>query len=346
MNDKLNMEKVMYNNKKIYCGILFFILLYPLSLILYPCQAHAEGISLGIYPPIIQIQAKAPADIQSPMTLTNESDTPVDVQIGVRPFTQNTNNNGQPQYLAPGQRVGDDPLIFQKMSLFDGTQNTNHLTLAPHQKKNIELRIHLPSGEPPGDYYFSIIFISKAIATDHQTGTAVAGGVSTNVLLSIGPRDVTRGYIQQFSVPLFLDSGPVPFTLLVLNTSKHFITPQGTIIVKNMYGQIIGKVNLRQDTIILAGTSRYLPDDQSQSSQPKADRSLDELGTHPIVIWPEKFLLGPYSATLTLALSGEGPLYRQTIYFFALPIQILIGSILGIILVTIVVYRVKQRLAH
>lgn len=315
--------------------ILFRILLtaYCLLYIAVP-KAHAENIALGIYPPIIQIQAKAPSEIRSPMTVSNESTTPLDVKIGLRPFTQSQSDNGQPQYFFLGQRLGEDPQIYQKMSMFDGTRNTDEIMLAPNQKKNMELRISLPTGEPPGDYYFSVTFISKAIGVDNVSSAAISGGISTNVLLSIGPYDTTTGYIKEFSSPLFVDHGPVPFTIHVQNTSKHFISPAGGIVIKNMFGQIIGKVNLAQENV-LAGTSRYLPDNNATPLISTAN---------PTAVWGEKFLLGPYSATLTLALSGEGPLYRRTIYFFALPIQVIIGIILAIILLTVVIYRVKKKL--
>src|SRR6185312_6850779 len=148
-------------------------------------------------------------------------------------------------------------------------------------------------------------FLSQPIKGGQQSNSAVAGGISTNVLLSIGPSGKTTGNIEEFSAPIFTTGGPVPFSLKVSNTSKHFISPQGTILIKNMFGQTIGKVDLLPVNI-LSNTSRFLP-------------SKNALDTH--AIWPEKFLLGPYSATLTLALSDQGPVYYRTIYFFALPIQ-------------------------
>lgn len=308
-------------------------------LVLFPKQIFAADISLGIYPPVIQINATAPTDIKSPFTVTNLSKIPVDVQILVRPFTSSSTDDGQPQYLLPGQRIGEDPQIFKNMSIFDGEKNTDEISLAPSQKKNLELRIHLPKGEPPSDYYFSITFLSNPIAIGQASGAHVAGGVSTNVLLSVGPQDTTAGFVKNFSSPLFVDHGPVPFTVHVANSSKHFIVPQGTILVKNMFGQIIGKINLKQENI-LAGTSRYLTGDAVQSSIVNSQSSMK----HPSAWWNEKFLLGPYSASLTIALSGDGPLYHRTIYFFALPLQVLIGIILGIILLSIIVYRVKKQL--
>jgi hypothetical protein len=97
-----------------------------------------------------------------------------------------------------------------------------------------------------------------------------------------------------------------------------------------MFGQLIGKVDLLP-TNILATSSRYLPSDVNAATK---------------AVWQEKFLLGWYSASLTVALSNTGPVYHRTIYFFALPIQVIVGIILGIILIMVIVYRVRKRLEH
>lgn len=330
------MNKVKY---KILIAIVSFFLLATNYLLHTTPLALAQNISLGVYPPIIQITATPPTDIQSPFTVINNSDTTAQVHILVRPFKAASSNNGQPAYLTTDKALGPDKQIFSKMVIFDGQQNTQDITLAPSQKKNMELRIHLPNGEPPGDYYFSITMLSNPIKVQQKSSSYVAGGISTNVLLSIGPQDKATGFIKEFSAPWFVDKGPVPFTLLINNTSKHFITPQGTILIKNMFGQLIGKVDLLPVNI-LADSSRYIPDSNTQTS------SFKLLASKPAAIWPEIFLLGPYSASVTLALSGEGPVYHRTIYFFALPLQVLIGLVLGIILTTIIVYRVKKHLGR
>lgn len=312
----------MNNYMKIAVMFLLFAFL-PLS------KAHAADIALGVYPPVIQIYAQAPTEIHSPITLSNLSDQPLQVKILVRPFTAALSDNGIPAYLPTAQHTGDDPNIFQKMSIFDGQKNTDEVDLAPNQKRNIELRVNLPQGEPPSDYYFSLTFLSNPASIGGSSNTAVAGGVSSNVLLSIGPYDKTTGYVDDFSAPLLVEHGPVAFSVQVNNTSKHFISPQGTILIKNMYGQTIGKVNLLPVNI-LVHSSRYLPSDINSNTK---------------AIWGEQFLLGPYSATLTLALSSEGPIFRRTIYFFAMPIQALVGLLIAAGLVAIIVYKVKKRLS-
>lgn len=308
-----------------FCALLFALC----SMLCAPSIARAQGLSLGVFPPIIEVEATPPAQLKVPVTIQNSGDSTVDLDVLLKPFTQNKDNNGQVEYLTPNQLNYSDPLIFQRIKMTDGANQITSLTLAPQQQKTISLSINIPNNEPPGDYYFSILFISKGSLVDQQNATSVSGGIATNVLLTVGPKGDAYGALQEFSAPVFVTGGPVPFTISVLNLSRFFITPVGQILITNMYNQIIGKVNLLPVNI-LSNTTRYIPD-TTQSSLTQA-------------IWPEKVLFGWYSAHVTLALTPNGPILHKTIYFFALPWQFLIGFILVIILGVSVGLRIRQKL--
>lgn len=291
--------------------------------------AYAETLSLGIFPPIIQVDATPPTAIKHPVTITNRADTPVTLSITLRPFTAK-DSLGHVGFVDEKDFILRDRDIFQKIQVLDGDTAVNEVTLDPQEEKTLTLKVGLPKDEPPADYYFSIVFLSKTAKTS-TTGSAIAGGIASNVLLSIGPKDTARGFIEKFGAPFYVTNGPIPFTVIVHNLSSYYIAPQGQILIRNLYGQLIGKVDLLQQNI-LSNSSRSLQDTH-QFLENKA-------------VWPETFLFGPYTATLTVSLSPQGPLFHRTIYFFALPIQYMIGIILlltvGIFLFTRVQRRMKQ----
>ena len=304
-------------------------------------QAQAQGVSLGVFPPILQIQATPPTDVRSKIMIQNLGSDPVDLKIGLKPFTASDKEDGQVTYLSDFSYA--DPFIFNKMQILDGDTSIDSITLAPGQKKELTLQIVLPQNEILGDYYFSIIFMSaNTPAADSNTSGATAG-VATNVLLSVGPKGPTRGEIEEFSAPLFKTHGPVPFTVRVRNTSNHFITTKGNIVIKNMFGQTVGKVDLLPVNI-LSQTVRSIPDSmQSPSANPPASlKSYFSNLKAPSAVWPEKFLFGPYTATLTIALSDQGPLYRRTVNFYAFPTETLLGILAIILIVTVIVIRVRK----
>lgn len=320
--------RIMY--KKFITVASFLLILNTLYLILYTSQAHAQTVSVGLYPPIMKINLNPPASITQPIVIKNFTDDPESFSVKFQPFVNSPRDNGEVTYLSPQDPIpGNDPKIFEKMQLLDGDHVANVISLKPQEAKTLILHIGIPQDEPASDYYFSILFINQGIGNDQSNVSAVSGGIGTNILLSVGPQTQTTGIIKQFSTLSFVQHGPLPFTVSIQNNSTHFINPTGTIVIQNMFGQYVGKVNLLSVNI-LEHSSRFVPDDKNIND------------TH--ATWPEKFLLGVYKAKLTVALSDTGPLFTRTIYFFALPTEAIIAIIALILLGTIIFVRVRQRL--
>lgn len=305
-----------------------FLCILTTCYLLVPTRANAQDFSLGIFPPIIQIQATVPVGIKKDITVVNASESPQDVSIVLKQFTNSPYSDGQVAYLPDYVIPHPDKDIFEKIQILDGDEPIDAITLAPKQKKILTLRIGLPKDEPAGDYYFSILFVSKNQVGDTQNGSVINAGIASNVLLLIGPKDPTTGFLEEFSTKWFFQTGPIPFTVSIANTSNHFITPTGQILIRNMFGQLIGKVDLLPVNI-LEQTSRYLP-------------SKNAVGAS-YASWNEKVLFGGYSARIIVSLSDAGPIFTRTIYFFVMPWQYLLGGALAILLVLIVIERVRKR---
>ncbi|MBI5044690.1 MAG: hypothetical protein HZC02_02085 [Candidatus Levybacteria bacterium] len=331
-------------------------LLSTLFCILSTNQIDAASFELSVSPPIFEIELTPPAvaDVNEQIILENTGDDGMNLEIDFRLFRPQ-DKNGDIVYLKKGDLYGDDPLILKRIRIMDDDKEIHELYLSPHTKKKLNLIITIPKDEPPSDYYFSILFSSKEDEKQNNGSyTESIGGVAVNTLLSIGPKDSTKGSIEEFSTDFFRTEGPVPFVVTIHNKSKHFISPQASIAIRNMFGQTIGKIELLPVNI-LSESSRSLPSkeqfvinaqetDEDKKTK-KQNATILKLISHsltPVAVWPESFLLGPYSATLTVALSENGPLYVKTIHFFAFPLHILIGFIIAILLLL----TIKHRLAY
>jgi hypothetical protein len=305
-------------------------------------KAFAQSVDLGIYPPVFQIQATAPSDVEIPFSIQNFMDSSIPLTISLKPFTADPAENGNITFLDTAN--SPDPFLQQRIQVLDGDNSIGNLTLSPQQKKDLTLEVQVPGNEPKGDYYLSLVFSSSAENLNNKNSSQATLGIASNILLSIGPVGKTSGYIEGFSTPFFVAKGPIPFTLRVKNASDHYITPKGSIVIKNMFGQTIGKVNLLSVNI-LANTIRRIPDaTQSDPSSKNYQAIKTEIGKNsfPVAIWPEKFLVGPYTAMLTLALSDSGPLFTRTIMFFAFPLEYLIAILLIVGLIIFIAVRVNQ----
>jgi hypothetical protein len=283
---------------KLFFFILHFALIGLLGYLfigLFSPSAKADGFSLAISPPLIQIQTLAPAQIKTPIIIQNLSDESVELDILFSP-------------------------IFDKAQILEENNPIKSLTLPPKQEKKLFLKIDISENETDSDHYFSIQFISKpSIVKSNLNYSEILGGVATNVLLSIGKQNA-KGVLQEFSAPLFLKKRPIPFTLKIKNTGNHFITPQGVIVIKNMFGQIVGKIDLMPLNILKDST---------------------RLIKH---IWNEPFLLGVYTANLNIALSPEGPILTKSISFFAIPTLAIIVVLTSLVIVVLLYNRIKKRL--
>jgi hypothetical protein len=110
----------------------------------------------------------------------------------------------------------------------------------------------------------------------------------------------------------------VPFKIRLKNESEHFITPDGEILIKNIFGKTIGQVKL-PPVNILAGTTR------------KENVSLNN-----------GYMLGAYKATLILNISNNGPVLIKSKTFFVFPLWASIVFVGVVIVILIINNRIKK----
>lgn len=299
----------------------FKLLVVALSFALYAFgfnKAAAADFSLGISPPIIQIQIEPPANIDTPITIENHGQETVTLEILFKPFNSSKEENGEIIYL-----TGKKPLIFENIKISEDEEIIEKVVISPKQSKTLKLHLDIPKDEPSSDYYFSVLFVSENKLDERLNQLKIQGGIATNVLLSIkgkppliGAKPTSTAKIVEFSSPSFLEKGPVPFTVRLKNQSNHFIIPQGTISIKNIFGKTIGQVKLSVVNI-LANTTRL-------------ENSL----------WKESFLLGHYTATLIIDISDKGPTLIKSISFFVFPFR----AFIIFIAIAYIILFVKNRL--
>jgi hypothetical protein len=329
-------------NKQIIKIALFTIIF--LLFISSSTKASAQGVDIGIYPPIIEVNLTPPATIKIPFTVFNYKEESVDLKISIKPFTASEEENGQ--LIFTNNSELPDPDIKDKIIIYDKETPIDSLTLFPKQQRDLVLELKIPAKQAKGDYYLSMLFLSAAQTINDSNSSGATAGVTSNILLSVGPQGKTKGILEDFSVPFFISKGPVPFNVRLRNTSDHFIAPKGDIIIKNMFGQAIGKVNLLPVNI-LSNSLRRLPDSLQGAVSEKDYSQIKktvEKNKYPVAVWPEKFLLGLYKATLTISLSDQGPVFRRDTYFFAFPSEYLMTVLIVIGIVAFIILRVKKKI--
>ena len=335
----------------------FVYLFIGLFVYLFITQATiANSLSLSLDPSVIEINALPPSNVSSSLTIQNKSDSQVTLQIRITPFKAKL-ENGEFEYLN-----SQGSFLAQNIQILDGGVPVEAITLGPSQQKNLTLNINIPQDSArnarqsvaggtnisPADYYFSILFVSQNTASPASTSSSNRLGIATNVLLSVGQKEIPDAIIEEFSSDLFYESGPVPFTVRVKNKGIHFIKPKGEILIKNMFGQNIGKLDL-MNVNILFNSIRAIPNTIYMQELRSQDNSKEKSNLNfqsPKALWKEDFLLGFYTATLNITLSDEGPGFTKSIHFFAFPFQGLIVIVIVLISAIIIINRVRARMSR
>jgi hypothetical protein len=316
-------------------------------------QTYAEGVGLRVAPSLLQLKVQPPTEINAPITVENLSSNVVDLQPQFKLFKASVKANGEVEYLEESRNKTD---FLTNIRLTEDDQVVNSLTLGANQKKQLNLNIPIPTDLSSRDIYFSLIFVATPKSTMNNGSTEktsfvkINSGVAMNVILSVNDAelpdaDATRqdADLELFTAPSFIEKGPVPFTVRVKNKSQQYITPKGSITIKNMFGQVFEKVELQSSTV-LADSNRYLSNSSSGSSPESNMIQPDTTISNPHVIWPEKFLLGFYEAQLKVEVSPGGEVLTQTIRFSAFPISLAVGLIAGLLLILITYKRLRAKM--
>jgi hypothetical protein len=327
--------------------ILFIFILTICYLLNKVPLAKAESLSFGISPSVITIQAKPNSTIRTQLQIENFSDNPVNLFASFQEFTASEKDNGQITFIPSSPAF---TTLLSKITILQDNHVVQNFTLAPKQKQKLGIQINIPQSLPARDYTFSVIFATADTTVNdtnqESSATQIIGGIGTNILLSVGEVASSHAIIEEFSSPRFLQHGPVPFTVRIHNPGSHVITVSGTILVRNMFGQLIGKVK-PQNIHILAEKSRSFSQDEDNIIKASESTiiSNNELKPLSTVFWPETFLLGPYQATLELSVSESGSTYSRNIYFLALPYQAVLLFIAIIIIILFIKRRVDKYLS-
>lgn len=175
------------------------------------------------------------------------------------------------------------------------------LWLAHGDQAFVPVKVTVPRGTKPGDYYAATLFQR---ASDTEAG--LVSRVASLLLITVKGESVRKGTVEDFTVqPSFAWSLPVSFSLKYKNEGTVFAAPTGFVEIKNTLGIVVDQLPLK-DWFVLRDSIR--------------ERD---------IAWSPAFALGRYTATLKAALPGEEPV-PVTVSFWVIPLIPLVIWMVGI----------------
>jgi hypothetical protein len=302
---------IMYKKFKFF--LILILLIQTTCYILHATVAIVSAASLGltVNPSTTIIQAISPTTVSRILSIQNKGDAKITLQIQLKSFKPK-GESGELEYLKNASP------ILNSVQILDAGTPIDKIILNPEQQKNLELSINLPHNTNISDYYFSVIFISTDTSLVKSSSSINQIGIASNFLLSVGPKEVSKITLEQFSSAKLLEKGPIPFTVKIKNNGNHLLNPTGEIIIKNIFGQNVDKIELPKTNILYDSSRIVTP------------------------VWQKKFPIGFYTATINIHTSDKSPAISKTIPLFVFPFQELALIILIIVMLAITIKKLKQ----
>lgn len=314
--------------------IIRFLLVLCLYLII-PGSIYAQNINLSMTPPLIETIIKPDTSIVIAYTLTNSGDPGVFMPY-VRPFV--------PKDTYGGLVIADEfsgPIRFN-------LENSNIKLEEPFflktgQSQQLLLKVRVPQGTPEGDYYYS--FLSQNVPGKLAEGgsqSIAQGAIGANVLISVTSTGVfeSNAHISQLrvqapyefnfmgkKVALFESTDPVPVQLIVQNSGKSLIKPEGQILLTGTFGADTAYNVLPEN--ILAQSSRLI------HATPSGSLNNNEKTSFVI----EGFHLGKYVVSASLNFGNKNQVSRVSTTFYAIPIKLMLATFAAIIIGMLIIKR-------
>lgn len=291
-------------------------------------QETSQNIEIGVLSPLIQIKAGTTTLVSAPITVLNNSKSPINLDISLRAFEPSERNDGSVTFLTEKDTPQETSNFLKTITFQEDKQDIKTLPVGPRQYKTINMLLTTPT--TPQDYYFSVIFTAPA-TKDSSTETVIkqVPGVAANILLSVDSSRHTQGEVSELSTKRFITGGPVVFKIMATNTSDTFSHVSGTLTIYDMFGNKAGLINL-QPAIVLANSSRIIT----------ANTNSKDIQSS--VVWHEKFVTGLYTAKVALSFDKAYTTTAET-HFLGIPLLLLfLITILLFVILSIVLKVIKK----
>ena len=186
------------------------------------------------------------------------------------------------------------------------------------ETRQVRFTITAPKDAEPGSH-FGVVLFRATDASEAGQSLKVGTQLGVLVLVTIPGSHLEKGKIDSFTTKGFIQKGPVSFDVMFENTGTAYFQPQGTITITNLFGKMVGTVPVNGQIVL-----------------PSGNRDIT-------ATWPAGFLLGPYTASLSLANSAGDSVGTATVHFFALPIWYILAVIAILVIIYLIIIFLKKK---
>lgn len=308
---------------------LFFLVI--IIVFFLPGTAKATTIS----PLIFEVELEPGQSVQKIIKIFNETDSNLFLN-GYLEIFRPKGERGEAEILPP-QQTAYQAINWIKLPL-------NSLVLKPKEAVRAPLIIEVPKTADVGGYYLAAMWETSAGPKSKNNQVGLASRVGTLILLKVGDEAEEKLRLLDFGLKSknnFYSHLPVSFFARLENYGNVHLQPQGSVIIKNIFGRAttVLPLNEEQRNILPQSFRRF-----------EVDWQRGEELSYQNGFWPDlkmelkQFALGRFTAQLEIEYGqNHERIYSQEIYFWVAPWRLLTGGGLIIILFFIFFYIFKQK---
>lgn len=307
-------------------------------------QFHAYAASITVSPPKFEFEVEKGQTISQNITITNGDATPLVLSASTADFTA-SGEEGKPNFNEDSNQVNSAFSLASWLNL-----GSEVITVPANGKLVVPFTVRVPEHAEAGGHFGTIFFSPVTagagdISIKQKVGVLLLVRVKGEIRES-GTLDIFDTYnaklvgdeIAAAKSQSVFENFPINIAVRLTNTGNVHTKPQGKIIIKNTFGQVLSRVG---EEAVLNGSGAitgtkvvdYIPvNDRAGNILPSSSRVFlqpwkgfgsqvyDENGQKSLA-W-KGLGMGRYTAELDLTYAGQ-QMPKQTISFWILPWKVM-----------------------
>jgi hypothetical protein len=263
----------------------------------------AQG--LQISPASVELNAEKGKSYTITLTVTNVTLTKLLYTTSVNDFKAK-DETGTPEILL-------DSTLPSTASIVDWVSTDSQFTLDSHASKKVTAQISIPNNAEPGGHYGVLRFSGRAPSLD-QTGVGLSASAGALILIRVAGDITESANLASFytanggSQTSFFETPPIDFVTRIKNDGNIHVKPTGNIAITDMFGNAVTTIPVNDIK------SNVLPD---------SIRRFDSE-------YKSSWMIGLYTANLTLSYGTHGQAITNTITFWVIPYKLLLVCLLAL----------------
>jgi hypothetical protein len=215
------------------------------------CVGRTEVKAFAVSPVIIELEVAPGAAAHGEVQIVNTENSERTYYISTQNFVAK-GEEGQQDFLPEDQATGLASWIVPEQ---------RSVTLGAGQATAFTYVVNIPTKVEPGGHYAALFFSDKP---GEDEGSAVGVGAKVGILFLLRvPGEITESLrVESFRATSDrLSSLPAFFELRLRNLGNVHTRPEGTVVLRNMFGSVVGKVpvNPRQAVVLPNSIRRFDP---------------------------------------------------------------------------------------